>query len=117
MCTNNLELSAYEILYKYRDRWPIETFFRDIKQNFGFEKCIIRNNKGINMHFLMQFISHNILVFSKKKQVSCGETQRELKFSFIENVLQNYGLSDHNLEKCKNELKILCWKPHNFSFR
>lgn len=108
LCTNNLKLSAYDILYKYRDRWPIETFFRDIKQNFGFEKCIIRNKNGINMHFLMQFISHNILVFSKKKQISCGETQRELKFSFIENVLLNYGLSDHDLEMCKNELKILC---------
>ena len=108
LCTNNLELSAKQILIKYQDRWPIETFHRDIKQNLGFEKCILRKEVGIKRHFLMQFIAHNLLVFSKSKQVSCGEIQRELKFSFLENVLQNYGLSDHNLEGCKNELKILC---------
>ena len=108
LCTNNVKLSAKQILLKYKDRWPIETFHRDIKQNFGFEKCIIRNEIGIKRHFLMQFIAHNILVFLKRKQISCGETQRELKYSYIESILQNYGLSDHNLEECKQELKILC---------
>ena len=108
LCTNNVKLSAYDILLKYKDRWPIETFHKDVKQNLGFEKCIIRDNIGIKRHFLLQFIAHNILVFLKRKQVSIGETQRELKFSFIENVLQNYGLKDHNLEACKKELKVLC---------
>lgn len=108
LCTNNINLSAYDILYKYRDRWPIETFFRDIKQNLGFERCIIRDKIGINMHFIMQFISHNILVFSKRKTISCGEIQRELKYSYIEQILQNYGLKNHNLEDCKNKLKVLC---------
>jgi hypothetical protein len=81
LCTNNVDLSAHDILLKYRDRWPIETFFRDIKQNLGFEKCIIRKKNGINMHCIMQFITHNILVFSKRKPISCGETQRDLKYS------------------------------------
>ncbi|NCC70880.1 hypothetical protein EOM09_04825 [bacterium] len=108
LCTNNVNLSVEEILFKYKDRWPIETFHKDVKQNLGFERCIIRNKIGIKRHFLIQFIVHNIIVFSKRKQVSCGETQRELKFSFIENILQNYGLKNHNLEACKNELKILC---------
>jgi hypothetical protein len=108
LCTNNLNLSAKEILLKYKDRWPIETFHRDIKQNFGFEKCIIRNQIGIKRHFLMQFIAHNILVFSKRKPISYGKTQLELKYSYIENVLQNYGIKDHNLEACKKELMILC---------
>jgi hypothetical protein len=108
LCTNNIELSAYDILLKYRDRWPIETFFRDIKQNLGFEKCIIRHKSGINMHCIMQFIAHNILVFSKRNPISCGETQRDLKYSYIETVLQNYGLKNQNLEECKKELAILC---------
>ena len=108
LCTNNLNLSIEEILIKYQDRWPIETFYKDIKQNLGFEKCILRKEIGIKRHFLMSFIAHNLLVFSKKKQVSCGETQKELKYSYIENVLQNYGLKKHNLEACKKELMILC---------
>ena len=108
LCTNNLELSAKEILLKYQDRWPIEIFHRDIKQNLGFEKSIIRKEIGIKRHLLMSFIAHNILVFSKKKQMSCGQTQKELKYSYIENVLQNYGLKNQNLEECKKELMILC---------
>lgn len=108
LCTNNINLSDKEILLKYRDRWPIETFHKDIKQNLGFEKCIIRKKIGVKRHFLIQFIAHNFLVFSKKKQISCGETQRDLKYSYIENVLQNYGLKNHNLEGCKKELMILC---------
>lgn len=108
LCTNNINLDAYSILLKYRDRWPIETFHKDIKQNLGFEKCIIRNEIGVKRHFLIQFIVHNILVFNKRKQVSIGETQRELKFSFIENILQNYGLENDNLRRCSQELKILC---------
>lgn len=108
LCTNNIELSAKEILLKYQDRWPIETFHRDIKQNLGFEKSIIRKEIGIKRHLLMSFIAQNLLVFSKKKQISCGETQRELKYSYIENILKNYGLKNHNLEECKRELMILC---------
>lgn len=108
LCTNNLDLTIKQILEKYKDRWPIETFYRDSKQNLGFEKCIIRNEIGIKRHFLLKFIAYNLLVFSKKKQVSCGETQLKLKYSYIENVLQNYDIKGHNLEACKKELMILC---------
>ena len=108
LCTNNCDLSISEILLKYKDRWPIETFYRDNKQLLGLEKSIIRKEVGTKRHLLMSFIAHNILVFSKKKQVSCGEIQEELKYSYIENVLQSYGLKNHNLEACKKELMILC---------
>lgn len=108
LCTNNLDLSIENILEKYKDRWPIETFYKDSKQNLGFEKCIIRNEIGIKRHFLFKFIAHNLLVFSKKKQISCGQTQLELKYSYIEYVLQNYGIETHNLEECKKQLMILC---------
>jgi len=108
LCTNNIDLTIEEILVKYKDRWPIETFYKDSKQNLGFEKSIIRNEIGIKRNFLIQLIAHNLLVFSKEKQVSCGETQTKLKYSYIENVLQNYGLKKHNLEDCKKELMILC---------
>ena len=108
LCTNNIELTKKEILIKYKDRWPIETFYKDIKQNLGFEKCIIRNEIGIKRHFLMSFISHNLLIFSRKKLESCGTIQENLKLSFIETTLQNFGLPKQNLEGCKRELLILC---------
>jgi len=108
LCTNNINLTIEEVLIKYKDRWPIETFYKDIKQNLGFEKCIIRKEIGVKRHFLLSFIAHSLLIFSKKKQLSCGETQKELKYSYIKQILQNYGLPSHNLEACKKELMILC---------
>ncbi len=80
LCSNNLDLTNEQILEKYKDRWPIETFYKDSKQNLGFEKCIIRKEVGIKRHFLFKFIAHNLLVFSKQKEASCGETQLELKY-------------------------------------
>ena len=108
LCTNNLDLNMKEILIKYQDRWPIETFYKDIKQNLGFEKSIIRKEIGTKRHFLMSLIAHNILVFSKKKLESCGKVQEELKYSYIENILQDYGLNGTKLKRCFNQLKILC---------
>jgi hypothetical protein len=108
LCTNNLNLSMEEILIKYQDRWPIETFYRDIKQNLGFEKSIIRNKIGTKRHILFSFIAHNILIFSKEKIRSSGQVQEEIKYSYIKNTLQNYGLKGRDLNQCFNQLKIIC---------
>lgn len=108
LCTNNINLSIEEILVKYRDRWPIETFYKDIKQNLGFEKCIIRNEIGIKRHFLLSFIAHSLLIFSKKKIESCGVIQENLKSLFIEHTLQDFGLPKQNLKSCKQELLMFC---------
>jgi hypothetical protein len=108
LCTNNINLSIEEILVKYKDRWPIETFYKDIKQNLGFEKCIIRNEIGIKRHFLLSFIAYSLLIFSKKKFESCGLIQENLKSNFIKHTLQDFGLSKQNLERCKQELLMFC---------
>ena len=108
LCTNNLNISMKEILLKYIDRWPIETFYRDIKQNLGFEKSIIRNKIGTQRHILFTFIAQNILIFAKEKIKSCGLIQEEIKYSYIKNTLQNYGLKGGELNQCFNQLKIIC---------
>jgi len=108
LCTNNLDISMKDILLKYQDRWPIETFYKDIKQNLGFEKSIIRNKIGTKRHILFSFIAQNILIFSKEKIKSSGQIQEEIKYSYIKNTLQNYGLKGGDLEQCFNQLKIIC---------
>ena len=45
--SHDLTLSAKQILKHYTKRWPIETFFRDIKQHFGLAKYQVRTLKGI----------------------------------------------------------------------
>jgi len=41
LCTE-LQVSAPQILLRYRSRWAIETLFRDVKQNLNFEACQAR---------------------------------------------------------------------------
>lgn len=108
LCTSDLTKSAEEILSKYEDRWAIEVFHRDIKQNIGLEQSIFRKETGVRRHFLMSYIAHTMLVLLKEDRKSCGEIQQDLKSMYLENVLRDYGLPDHNLEECKMKLMVLC---------
>jgi hypothetical protein len=93
-------LTNNEILIRYKDRSNIN-FLIGIGKHLNFEKCIIREKNEAKRHFLMYFITYSLLLFSKKKQVSCSETQKKLKDLFIKKILQNYGLTSQNLEGCE----------------
>ena len=45
--SHDLTLSAKQFLKHDTKRWPIETFFREIKQHFGLAKYQVRTLKGI----------------------------------------------------------------------
>ena len=50
-------MSAKQLLKHYTKRWPIEIFFREVKQNFGMGQYQIRALKGIKRLMLMiQFV-------------------------------------------------------------
>ena len=40
--TSDLERPVAELIQHYRNRWQIETAFRDVKQNFGFDTYQLR---------------------------------------------------------------------------
>ena len=50
-----------EILPTYAQRWPIETFYRDAKQNLGLENCELRILKGIRRHWDLVFLAYTLL--------------------------------------------------------
>ena len=60
---SDLERPVDELIQHYRNRWQIETTFRDVKQNFGFDTYQLRKRKSLNRfcstQFLSQPVSHN----------------------------------------------------------
>ena len=64
LATNQLGWEARRILRVYKSRWSIETFYRDSKQNLGFEAYEMRNLGGIKRHWYLVFLSYTLLTLS-----------------------------------------------------
>lgn len=61
LVTNNLRWDARRMLITYQGRWPVETFYRDSKQNLGLGDYEMRNLKGIKRHWYLVFLSYTLL--------------------------------------------------------
>lgn len=52
------------IIRAYRNRWAIETFYRDAKQNLGLEGYMLRDITGIKRHWYLVFLAFTLLQLS-----------------------------------------------------
>ncbi|MBK82200.1 MAG: transposase [Pseudomonadota bacterium] len=59
--STNINLSAEEILKKYRSRFQIEFIIRDAKQHTGLEDCQARSTRSIEHHFNNSLTALNLL--------------------------------------------------------
>lgn len=57
-----------KIIYSYKQRWSIETFYKDSKQNLGFEDYELRKLKGIIRHWYLVFSAYTILQLSSNEK-------------------------------------------------
>ena len=55
--TSDLQLSVEEVIRHYKHRWQIETAFRDVKENFGFDSYQLRNPKSLNRFVELSFLA------------------------------------------------------------
>ena len=55
--TSDLQLPVETVLRHYRHRWQIETAFRDVKENFGFDSYQLRNPKSLNRFVQLSFLA------------------------------------------------------------
>ena len=58
--TSDLQLPVVDVITHYRNRWKIETAFRDAKQNFGFDTYQVRNRVSLNRHVQLSFIAASL---------------------------------------------------------
>ena len=63
LISTNTKKSAVQIIRTYANRWSIETFHRDIKQNLGLEAYQIRGRKGITRHLILVALAYAVLKF------------------------------------------------------
>lgn len=64
LATNHLTWDARKILCTYARRWTIETFYRDSKQNLGWEECELRTATGITRHWYLVILADTFLRLS-----------------------------------------------------
>jgi SRSO17 transposase len=61
LISTNTNKSAAQIIRTYAERWSIETFHRDIKQNLGLQACQVRGRKGIIRHLILVALAYAVL--------------------------------------------------------
>uniref|UniRef100_UPI001140B96A transposase n=2 Tax=Leptolyngbya sp. BC1307 TaxID=2029589 RepID=UPI001140B96A len=61
LLTNRADWSAKQVLAKYLQRWPIETFYRDGKQYLGLDEYRMRTFESIQTHWTLVFVAYSIL--------------------------------------------------------
>ena len=61
LVTNRCDWSAPEILVKYLQRWSIETFYRDSKQQLGLGDYRMRSLEAIQTHWTLVFVAYSLL--------------------------------------------------------
>jgi len=79
LVTNKKEWPMEKILACYLRRWPIETFYRDAKQNLGLEDCEMRLIQGIRRHWNLLFLAYTLLQTNLAK----GSLYRWLKANVV----------------------------------
>ena len=59
--TTDLTLEIPKIITYYRQRWQIETAFRDVKHHFGFDAYRLKSRKSINRFVPLSFVAAGFL--------------------------------------------------------
>ena len=95
--TSDLQLPVEEVIRHYRNRWQIETAFRDLKENFGFDSYQLRNPKSLNRFVqLMLAASLTQLAFRSQTHPSDAETQTDAAVPDLEAVLLALNITGIN---------------------
>ena len=98
--TSDVELSTTEMIQHYRNRWKIETAFRDAKQNFGFDTYQLRNRKGLNRFAQLSFTAACLtqLAFTETPTHTEQDTNSNDRSVALEVVLQELNMHWYKAE-------------------
>ena len=89
--STNINLSVMDIFKGKKQRWKIETVFRDCSQNLGLRSCQCTSDKAIDNHVFMSFITYNFLSevrknFTKNKTIGHIKKTIQPSIHFTTNV-------------------------------
>lgn len=61
LVTNKIDAPAAHLIGLYTQRWRIETFFRDSRQDLGLSDCEVRNERGAKRHWHLVMLAYSLL--------------------------------------------------------
>lgn len=67
--TNNFEVKPEEVIKHYRDRWAIDDFYKQAKDNISFDQFQVRKGLSIIRHWMLVFLTHAFYLHCKLKGV------------------------------------------------
>lgn len=110
--TNNLDVSALEVAYLYKNRWQIEIFFKWIKQNLTVKKLWGHSENAVKIHLWVAICSHLIVAYVKhltKSPLSIYEVMQVLSASLFDKtpLLQLLNVNDKIQIDVNQEVKEL----------
>ena len=65
--TSDRQLPVEAVIRHYRNRWQIETAFRDLKENFGFDTYQLRNPQSLNRFVQLCFLAATLTQLAFRK--------------------------------------------------
>ena len=61
LVSNRVDWSAQRIIAMYLQRWPIETFYQDGKEQLGLDEYRMRGAEAIGKHWCLVFVAYSLL--------------------------------------------------------
>ncbi len=98
--TTDLTLDLCQIVRYYRQRWLIETAFRDAKQHFGFDKYRVKSRKSINRLVQLSFVASCIT------QLLFNTTSTRDRSITVEQVCKALGIDWYRPRKLTRGLMV-----------
>ncbi len=107
--TTDLTLEIPKIVEYYRQRWQIETAFRDVKQHFGFDAYRVKSRKSINRFVQLSFVAASLtkltfLKFRARQGVSDRLSVKE--------VCGHLGIHWYHPKKLTQGLRVAYLQSH-----
>ena len=119
--TSDLQLPVAEVIRHYTNRWQIETAFRDLKENFGFDSYQLRDPKSLNRFVQLSLLAATLaqLAFREAETETPSETNTDTGALDLETVLLTLNMHWYQPKYLTRGLRVAyyqrCLKQNYFS--
>lgn len=105
--TTDLTLEIPKIVEYYRQRWQIETAFRDAKQHFGFDAYQVKSRKSINRFVQLSFVAASLtqLIFLRPSLPVSDRVS-------VKEVCEHLGIHWYHPKKLTQGLRVAYLQSH-----
>ena len=113
--SNKIDAPASHLIGLFAMRWRVETFFRDTKQDLGFEDCELRHAAGASRHWHLLMLAYSLLKLGAASSAlgtilaRATSLRNDLKRSFRESVenLLSWALNspERSIDELMNQIE------------